>query len=199
MISFDLKCDRAHRFEGWFRSSADYESQKARGLISCPECHSHHVEKALMAPNVAPKGNRRAEPSAPSFPPSGERSPESSFPESPLPESRLPDSPASGSAPSSAMAGGAEKGAPHGEAAPDSPAGQPDAADVRRFFRAVRAHVESSFDNVGRRFADEARKIHYGESEKRGIYGQASEAERRELAEEGVDVLPLPDVPKDDA
>ena len=53
------------------------------------------------------------------------------------------------------------------------------------------AHTE----DVGERFAEEARKIHYGESEDRGIRGQASPEETRELLEEGISVLPLP-VPK---
>jgi hypothetical protein len=57
MISFDLKCEAAHVFEIWFRSSADYADQRARRLIACPVCGSDGVEKAVMAPNVAAKGN----------------------------------------------------------------------------------------------------------------------------------------------
>jgi hypothetical protein len=60
MIVFDLKCAAQHRFEAWFGSSADYESQLARGLIACPLCDSHAVEKAAMAPAVPTKGNRQA-------------------------------------------------------------------------------------------------------------------------------------------
>lgn len=60
MIVFDLCCaDGGHIFEAWFGKSSDYEDQRARGLISCPLCGSSDVGKALMAPNVAPKGNRR--------------------------------------------------------------------------------------------------------------------------------------------
>lgn len=59
MIVFDLKCDAAgHVFEAWFGSSADYEDQLARGLLSCPVCGDAKVGKALMAPAVAAKGNR---------------------------------------------------------------------------------------------------------------------------------------------
>lgn len=59
MIIFDLKCAPAgHVFEAWFGSSEDWESQKARGLVSCPLCGAGDVAKAVMAPNVAPKGNR---------------------------------------------------------------------------------------------------------------------------------------------
>ena len=56
----------------------------------------------------------------------------------------------------------------------------------------VRAHVEANFDYVGDTFAAEARKIHGGESEHRGIYGEASPAEVRGLVEDGVPVAPLP-------
>lgn len=62
MIVFDLKCEsQGHVFEAWFGSSADYEEQKARGLLSCPLCGDMHVGKAVMAPAVAPKGNSRPE------------------------------------------------------------------------------------------------------------------------------------------
>ena len=52
MIVFDLHCEHGHRFEGWFGSSDDYESQLARGLVECPECGSAKVAKSLMAPKV---------------------------------------------------------------------------------------------------------------------------------------------------
>lgn len=62
MIVFDLKCEsQGHVFEAWFGSSADYEDQKARGLLACPLCGDEHVGKAVMAPAVAPKGNSRPE------------------------------------------------------------------------------------------------------------------------------------------
>ena len=40
MISFSLKCENNHQFEGWFRSSVDYEDQVKKGLISCPNCNN---------------------------------------------------------------------------------------------------------------------------------------------------------------
>ncbi|MGE5952431.1 MAG: DUF1178 family protein [Qipengyuania vulgaris] len=61
MIVFDLHCDNGHRFEGWFGSSADYDSQRGQGLVDCPECGSKTVGKAPMAPAVGAKGNK-AEP-----------------------------------------------------------------------------------------------------------------------------------------
>jgi len=59
MISFDLKCAGAHVFEAWFRSSADYDRQRAAGQIPCPVCGDVDVAKAVMAPAVAAKGNQR--------------------------------------------------------------------------------------------------------------------------------------------
>jgi hypothetical protein len=53
-------------------------------------------------------------------------------------------------------------------------------------------HVIANTDDVGERFAEEARRIHYGETEERGIRGQASRAETEALIEEGIGVLPLP-------
>ncbi len=63
----------------------------------------------------------------------------------------------------------------------------------------VRSHVEANFDYVGTEFPEEARKIHYGESKARPIYGEASSSETKELRDEGVDVVPLPFSPKADA
>jgi hypothetical protein len=59
----------------------------------------------------------------------------------------------------------------------------------------IRRHVEENFDDVGDAFAAEARAIHEGRSEDRGIYGQASAAEVRELVQDGVPVAPLPPKP----
>lgn len=61
MIVFDLRCANGHVFEAWFGSSASYDSQRAGGLLACPICGGSKVEKAVMAPNVAAKGNRRTE------------------------------------------------------------------------------------------------------------------------------------------
>jgi len=56
----------------------------------------------------------------------------------------------------------------------------------------VRRHVEENFDNVGDAFAKEARAIHEGKSEERGIYGEATPSEARALIEDGIKVAPLP-------
>jgi hypothetical protein len=59
----------------------------------------------------------------------------------------------------------------------------------------IRAHVEENFDAVGDSFANEARAIHEGRAEDRGIYGQATPKEVRDLVEDGVPVAPLPPEP----
>ena len=59
MIAFDLVCTpEDHRFEGWFASSAEYERQSATELLCCPLCGTASVTKAVMAPNIARKGNQ---------------------------------------------------------------------------------------------------------------------------------------------
>lgn len=63
----------------------------------------------------------------------------------------------------------------------------------------LRDHVEKNADYVGDQFAEEARKIHYGETDKRNIYGEASKEEAKELVEEGIDVAMIPWLPRGDA
>jgi hypothetical protein len=60
MIVFDLACAHGHRFEGWFNSSAGFADQRERHLISCPVCRDTDIDKAVMAPRLAAKGNQRA-------------------------------------------------------------------------------------------------------------------------------------------
>ena len=58
MIVFDLQCaEGCARFEAWFSSSADYDQQRAAGLVQCPFCQSAEVAKAPMAPRVPSKGS----------------------------------------------------------------------------------------------------------------------------------------------
>ena len=63
----------------------------------------------------------------------------------------------------------------------------------------IRDHVEKNADYVGDQFAEEARKIHYGEVDKRSIYGEATREEAEDLAEEGVEVAMIPWLPRGDA
>ncbi|MDX2259955.1 MAG: DUF1178 family protein [Hyphomicrobiaceae bacterium] len=61
--------------------------------------------------------------------------------------------------------------------------------------RTIRRHLETEAENVGDRFAEEARKIHYEEAEARHIWGKATRDEAKELLEEGISILPVPDLP----
>lgn len=78
MIVFDIRCSSAHVFEAWFGSTEDWEDQRRRKLVSCPVCGSGEVEKAVMAPAVAAKGNRRPDAGAAPVPMSGGEDPEHS-------------------------------------------------------------------------------------------------------------------------
>ena len=69
-------------------------------------------------------------------------------------------------------------------------------AELREALIKVRTEVEKNCEHVGDKFAEEARKIHYGESDKRGIYGETSEEEAEALADEGIEFGRLPWVPR---
>jgi hypothetical protein len=123
MIVFDLRCqDSGDTFEAWFRSSADFDDQLARGLVQCPVCQSTRVTKAPMAPRVPAKASA-----------------------------------------------------------------EPTLAQI-----AAMAAILKDSEWVGDRFADEARSIHLGESQRRAVHGSATAAEAKSLIEEGVPVAPLP-------
>ncbi len=153
-MHYQLRCEQAHEFDGWFADSAGFELQAARGLVECPICGSVQVERALMAPAVPKKGR----------PPRKTRKP--ATPETP----QVP------------VAIGGEK-------VPDQ---------VRAMLQRLRDEVERNCDYVGNSFAEEARKIHHGESEARGIYGESTPAEAESLAEEGIEVAQIPWVPRAD-
>ena len=68
--------------------------------------------------------------------------------------------------------------------------------ELREALVKVREHVEKNCEHVGDKFAEEARKIHYGESDKRGIYGETTEEEAEALTEEGIEFGRLPWVPR---
>jgi hypothetical protein len=92
--------------------------------------------------------------------------------------------------------------------APVAPAAEPSATEstpllmaqereLRAKLKELRDHIVNNADNVGDRFPNEARKMHYGDIEHRPIYGEASPEEARSLVEEGVEVSPLPVLPDD--
>ncbi|MCW5751462.1 MAG: DUF1178 family protein [Alphaproteobacteria bacterium] len=71
-------------------------------------------------------------------------------------------------------------------------------AEVRQMLLELREQVEKNCEYVGPQFAEEARKIHYGETDPRGIYGEASEQETAELIEEGIEIGRIPWIPRSD-
>ncbi len=71
-------------------------------------------------------------------------------------------------------------------------------AEMRKTLVEMRRQIETNCDYVGPRFAEEARRIHYGEVDPRGIYGEATDAESRELADEGIKFGQIPWIPPTD-
>jgi hypothetical protein len=72
-------------------------------------------------------------------------------------------------------------------------------AEVHKALRELRKTVEENFDHVGPAFAEEARKIHYGEADARNIYGETNDAEAEALSEEGIEISRIPWIQPDDA
>ena len=183
MIRFLLCCTQDHTFDAWFRSSSDFDTQKSKGLLACPVCGDTTIEKALMAPNVGVRSNRRA-----------------AHPPPPQPEERREPTAAplhsGGRLPTEAAHG---PGAEAASRLAGMASGLPPKVEqhVLKLAREIRDHVERTAENVGPRFAEEARKIHYEESEARGIYGNATSQEVEDLREEGIEIHPLPVLPED--
>ncbi len=140
MKVLDLCCANGHRFEGWFASDEDYQSQNGRGLVECPICADTGVKRLPSAPRL--------------------------------------------------NLSGASAPAPMQQAAP---AADDDGARQRQaaWLAGVRELMRRTED-VGERFADEARRIHYGEVPQRGIRGQATPEQREALREEGIETMSIP-------
>jgi hypothetical protein len=141
MKVLDLRCPHDHRFEGWFASEDDFQSQCERGLVDCPVCGAQGIARMPSAPRLNVSGARE-------------------------PQSEVAAKPAGAS--------------PGGEVTLQS-----------AWMKAVR-HVLDHTDDVGERFAEEARKIHYGEIDERAIRGRATPEEARALHDEGIEVMSLP-------
>jgi hypothetical protein len=140
VIVFNLSCAAEHKFEGWFASSEDFDTQRERGLLSCPLCGSATVSKELSAPrlNLIPADHAKRRRST-----------------QPQPVALL---------------------------------GSPEQRALAELMRRVIANTE----DVGPKFAEEARRIHYNETEVRSIRGVATQEEAQSLAEEGIEVARLP-------
>lgn len=179
MISFDLLCDHGHRFEGWFGSSSDYTAQLDSGLISCPSCGSAEITKVLTAPNIGPKSNQMQPGSAA---PRGEEAVQNAAaPSGDVSSDKQPQS-----LPAQEMMLDGDT-----EAVSNMPVITPKMEKMIEKMATLQQKALEKSEWVGRKFADEARAIHYGECEERLIHGDASPEEAEELVEEGVSVAPL--------
>ncbi len=156
MIHYQLRCSADHPFDGWFRDSAAFDDQAARGLLTCPSCGATDVVRALMAPAVG--HGRRAPAQVESATPAPDTTPSPP----PIVGGTLPD-------------------------------------QVRAALQRLRAEVEKRCENVGDRFAEEARLIHNGDSPARGIYGEATPEQAERLADDGIEVAQIPWLPRSDS
>jgi hypothetical protein len=166
MKVLNLQCAHQHSFEGWFASEDDFQSQLSRELIECPMCESKRIDKMPSAPRLN-FGAQQPRAAAPDSSPDAGLASDSNGPDRnghALPRTEI----ALTAAPSESVT-----------------TGQAD------FLKALRQLVANTED-VGQRFADEARRMHYGDIEARSIRGQASAREAVELLEEGIEVMPLP-------
>lgn len=137
MKVLDLRCAHDHRFEGWFASEEEAQSQISRDLVQCPVCGDHAVTRLPSAPRLNLSGATARE----------------------------------------------------GKARPAQPAATPVALQAL-YMNAVK-QVLAQTEDVGDRFAEEARRMHYDEAPERGIRGSASPEEVQALAEEGIETFPL--------
>ncbi len=176
MILYDLRCRKNHVFEAWFRDSAAYDDQAEAGEVACPTCGSKKVEKAPMAPRLAKGGLAKGDAET------GEaRRAEAQTAEAQTAEAQT------------AETGGAEAQTAEAQTA------KAETAKAAEAMRALRRKVEDNFDYVGPQFAEEARKIHYGESDAHNIYGETSDEEAKELRDEGVAFTRIPWAPRQDS
>lgn len=144
MIRYSLVCANAHEFEGWFRSSEDFDTQSSAGLCACPQCGSTSVGKALMRPAVSTSETKAVAPTETAATPV-----------------EIP----------------------------------PEAREFIEKLKEIKAAMLAKSEDVGKRFAEEARRIHFGEAPTRAVHGEATHEEARALVEDGIDILPLPILP----
>ena len=162
MKVLNLRCSFGHHFEGWFASQDDYQSQLDRAVLECPMCGDKSVQRLPSAPHVVTSSSRALAPARDS---------------------------------ATSARGAAASGMPTVPAAlpapPTPPSGVDPAAFQSAMLRAVH-HIITHTDDVGPRFAEEARRMHYGETDERPIRGQATSDEAKALHDEGIDVMSFP-------
>lgn len=174
MITYDLRCASAHIFEGWFASSAAYDDQQSRRLLCCPVCGDTSIAKVLTAPFIGRKTNQSAR-------------------AVPVESCATQSDDTIDASPPGAKADITKSGIPVSNT-PMIPEAMKQLIDT-----VAKAQTEALKSSVwvGRKFADEARAIHYGETKARQIHGEASVKEAEALEEEGISIaaLPMPFIP----
>ena len=143
MIVFDIQCGEGHRFEGWFASSADYDTQKEQRLLTCPVCGSESVGKVPSATRL----NRGALPV-----------------EARKPQTLTP-------------------------VPPENAVARPDPfALAQVLYSRMLDELLTKTEDLGSKFPEEARRIHYNEAPPRAIRGVATQEEHDALVDEGIPV-----------
>jgi hypothetical protein len=132
VIIYDLKCEKGHKFEGWFKDRSAFENQKSKRLITCPVCGNSDVEMIPSTLSIMARDTKAI---------NRENVEELSMP---------------------------------------------------RAIKLFHEYLNKNFDDVGKKFADIALKIHHGEEEKRNIKGTTTESEEDILREEGVQFIKIP-------
>ncbi len=180
VIVFNLACEQRHIFEGWFGSLADMTAQQSRGLLACPVCGSAQIEKQLSAPRL----NLMAAASA-----SAAQAREEAGQQAGKPVGNAAGGTAGNAAGISAGNTAGDAATPATVPAPATAlALTPEHAQLRELIR----HVLENTEDVGQKFPEEARRMHYRETPARSIRGVASRQEAEALAEEGIHVAQLP-------
>jgi len=169
MKVLDLRCANGHGFEGWFASEDDYMQQNGGGLLQCPMCNDAVITRMPSAPRLNLSGAREPKQALPAAAAAAAAAPSSA--------STSASASASASAPAQARAATAEA---------------PQPADLQAAWMTAVRQLMNRTEDVGDRFAEEARRIHYGETEERGIRGQATNEERAALREEGIETVAIP-------
>ena len=167
MKKFSLGCEYDHEFEGWFADDDAIRQQLQAGQLDCPYCGSTNLEKRLSTPNLSTPKTKARI--------TGQWQDVQTLAAEPM------STPEAAAGPSAALAPSVGK----------------EAAALRMAVRALHQKIQTEFTNVGDRFAEEARKIQEGTAEEQNIYGTCTETEKRELSEDGIDILPLPELPPD--
>ena len=166
MKVLDLQCGQQHSFEGWFGSEEDFQFQLARGLVECPMC----ADKAVVKMPSAPRLNF------------GGHTPPGTATE-----------PASSPSPSNTVTAASDAGvSTELTTTSDKPLQNAPSLEQQAAFLSAVRHVLANTEDVGDRFANQARAMHYGDAEPRSIRGQTTQREAVELIEEGIDVMALP-------